>query len=49
MQDPQVAANGYTQEAEALTGWLESGHSTSPKKGVMQVSYCVALFFKKNY
>ena len=30
MQDPQVAADGYTYEAEALTGWLESGHNTSP-------------------
>ena len=30
MQDPQVAADGYTYEAEALREWLESGHDTSP-------------------
>ncbi|KAL5859692.1 hypothetical protein ACOSQ4_000988 [Xanthoceras sorbifolium] len=30
MEDPVVAADGYTYEAEALKGWLESGHDTSP-------------------
>ncbi|KAG6786779.1 hypothetical protein POTOM_008395 [Populus tomentosa] len=30
MQDPHVAADGYTYEAEALKGWLDSGHDTSP-------------------
>ncbi|EEF50538.1 U-box domain-containing protein 33 [Ricinus communis] len=30
MQDPHVAADGFTYEAGALTGWLESGHNTSP-------------------
>ncbi|KAG8391839.1 hypothetical protein BUALT_Bualt01G0228700 [Buddleja alternifolia] len=30
MQDPMVAADGFTYEAEALKGWLESGHDTSP-------------------
>lgn len=30
MQDPHVAADGFTYEAEALTGWLQSGHNTSP-------------------
>lgn len=30
MRDPQVAADGFTYEAEALKGWIESGHSTSP-------------------
>ncbi|OWM88201.1 U-box domain-containing protein 33 [Punica granatum] len=30
MQDPHVAADGYTYEAEALRGWLESGHDSSP-------------------
>ncbi|KAK3194786.1 hypothetical protein Dsin_026096 [Dipteronia sinensis] len=30
MQDPVVAADGYTYEAEALRGWLEGGHDTSP-------------------
>ena len=30
MRDPQVAADGYTYEAEALKGWLDSGYDTSP-------------------
>ncbi|XP_027108354.2 U-box domain-containing protein 33 isoform X2 [Coffea arabica] len=30
MQDPVVAADGYTYEAEALKGWLDSDHDTSP-------------------
>ncbi|KAI4369880.1 hypothetical protein MLD38_018277 [Melastoma candidum] len=30
MRDPHVAADGFTYEAEALRGWLESGHNTSP-------------------
>nr|ABK95716.1 unknown [Populus trichocarpa] len=30
MRDPHVAADGYTYEAEALKGWLDSGHDTSP-------------------
>ncbi|KAM2280342.1 hypothetical protein ACFX1S_041075 [Malus domestica] len=30
MQDPHVAADGFTYEAEALKGWLDSGHDTSP-------------------
>ncbi|XP_023771591.1 U-box domain-containing protein 33 isoform X1 [Lactuca sativa] len=30
MQDPVVAADGFTYEAEALKGWLDSGHNTSP-------------------
>ena len=30
MQDPHVAADGYTYEAEAIRGWLDSGHDTSP-------------------
>ncbi|KAJ8748864.1 hypothetical protein K2173_013295 [Erythroxylum novogranatense] len=30
MRDPQVAADGYTCEAEALRGWLDSGQGTSP-------------------
>ncbi|KAK4849012.1 hypothetical protein QYF36_019742 [Acer negundo] len=30
MQDPHVAADGYTYEGEALRGWLDSGHDTSP-------------------
>ncbi|KAK4804019.1 hypothetical protein SAY86_003836 [Trapa natans] len=30
MQDPHVAADGFTYEAVALRGWLEGGHNTSP-------------------
>ncbi|KAK7389946.1 hypothetical protein VNO78_25243 [Psophocarpus tetragonolobus] len=31
MQDPHVAADGFTYEAEAIRTWLESGHDTSPR------------------
>ncbi|KAL9264361.1 U-box domain-containing protein [Drosera capensis] len=30
MQDPHLAADGFTYEAEALRGWLDAGHDTSP-------------------
>jgi len=30
MQDPHVAADGFTYEAEAIRGWFDSGHNTSP-------------------
>ncbi|KAL1830289.1 hypothetical protein ACET3Z_008701 [Daucus carota] len=30
MHEPVVAADGYTYEAEAIKGWLESGNDTSP-------------------
>ncbi|KAJ7947654.1 Protein kinase domain [Quillaja saponaria] len=30
MHDPQVAADGFTYEGEAIRQWLESGHETSP-------------------
>ncbi|KAK6920117.1 U-box domain [Dillenia turbinata] len=30
MQDPQVAADGFTYEGEAIRGWLDGGHETSP-------------------
>ncbi|KAI3436919.1 uncharacterized protein J3R85_005961 [Psidium guajava] len=30
MQDPHVAADGFTYEAEAIRGWFTSGHDTSP-------------------
>jgi len=30
MRDPHIAADGFTYEAEALKGWLGSGHETSP-------------------
>ncbi|XP_062220796.1 U-box domain-containing protein 33-like isoform X2 [Phragmites australis] len=30
MRDPQIAGDGFTYEAEAITEWLSSGHDTSP-------------------
>ncbi|KAL9258010.1 U-box domain-containing protein [Drosera capensis] len=30
MQDPHLAADGFSYEAEALRGWLDAGHDTSP-------------------
>ncbi|CAL0308219.1 unnamed protein product [Lupinus luteus] len=30
MCNPHVAADGFTYEAEAIRGWLDSGHDTSP-------------------
>ncbi|XP_054811490.1 U-box domain-containing protein 33-like isoform X5 [Prosopis cineraria] len=30
MHDPQVAADGFTYEGEAIREWLENGHETSP-------------------
>ncbi|XP_030448976.2 U-box domain-containing protein 32 isoform X2 [Syzygium oleosum] len=30
MKDPLIAADGFTYEAEAIQGWLHSGHNTSP-------------------
>ncbi|KAF7139336.1 hypothetical protein RHSIM_Rhsim07G0014200 [Rhododendron simsii] len=35
MQDPHVAADGYTYELEALKGWLDGGHNTSPMTNLM--------------
>ncbi|KAG5514816.1 hypothetical protein RHGRI_036012 [Rhododendron griersonianum] len=39
MLDPQVAADGYTYELEALRGWLDGGHSTSPMTN-LQLPHC---------
>ncbi|KAL6898097.1 hypothetical protein ACP4OV_006693 [Aristida adscensionis] len=30
MNDPHIAADGFTYEAEAIRSWLHSGHETSP-------------------
>ncbi|WJX14501.1 hypothetical protein P8452_04754 [Trifolium repens] len=30
MEDPYIAADGFTYEEEAIRGWLDSGHDTSP-------------------
>ncbi|KAG5251565.1 U-box domain-containing protein [Salix suchowensis] len=39
MRDPHVAADGYTYEAEALKGWLDSGHDTSPMTN-LKLAHC---------
>ncbi|KAA8520639.1 hypothetical protein F0562_014895 [Nyssa sinensis] len=39
MRDPQVAADGFTYEAEALRGWLDSGHDTSPMTN-LKLAHC---------
>lgn len=30
MQDPHVAADGFTYEGEAIHSWLKNGRETSP-------------------
>ncbi|KAL3653699.1 hypothetical protein CASFOL_003380 [Castilleja foliolosa] len=30
MKDPHIAEDGYTYEADAIKGWFNSGHKTSP-------------------
>ncbi|CAN1751729.1 U-box domain-containing protein 32, partial [Linum perenne] len=30
MKDPQIAADGFTYEGDAIKGWIKSGHNTSP-------------------
>ena len=32
--DPHIAADGFTYEAEAIKGWLEIGHDTSPMTNI---------------
>ncbi|KAG5543353.1 hypothetical protein RHGRI_016173 [Rhododendron griersonianum] len=39
MVDPHVAADGYTYELEAVRGWLDEGHSTSPMTN-LQLPHC---------
>ncbi|KAK9743010.1 hypothetical protein RND81_03G211100 [Saponaria officinalis] len=34
MQDPHIASDGFTYEAEAIRGWIDSGHDTSPMTNV---------------
>ncbi|XP_048494317.1 U-box domain-containing protein 33 [Beta vulgaris subsp. vulgaris] len=34
MEDPQIASDGFTYEAEAIRGWLDSGRQTSPMTNV---------------
>lgn len=30
MKDPHIAGDGFTYEGDAIKGWLQSGHNTSP-------------------
>lgn len=30
MRNPYIAADGFTYEAEAMQGWIDNGHDTSP-------------------
>ncbi|KAK8462793.1 hypothetical protein SEVIR_1G269100v4 [Setaria viridis] len=39
MTDPHVAADGFTYEAEAIMGWLDSGHDTSPMTN-LKLEHC---------
>ncbi|XP_074273004.1 U-box domain-containing protein 33-like [Silene latifolia] len=39
MKDPHIASDGYTYEAEALKGWLDAGHDTSPMTN-LQLAHC---------
>ncbi|KAI8564841.1 hypothetical protein RHMOL_Rhmol03G0213700 [Rhododendron molle] len=39
MKDPQIAADGFTYEADAIKGWLNSGHVTSPMTN-LKLDHC---------
>ncbi|KAK8714745.1 hypothetical protein V6N13_042094 [Hibiscus sabdariffa] len=39
MKDPLIAADGFTYEADAIRGWLESGHDTSPMTN-LKLDHC---------
>ncbi|XP_023552426.1 U-box domain-containing protein 32-like isoform X1 [Cucurbita pepo subsp. pepo] len=39
MKDPLIAADGFTYEADAIRGWFESGHNTSPMTN-LKVEHC---------
>ena len=39
MQDPPVATDGFTYEAEVLREWFESGHDTSPMTN-LKLEHC---------
>lgn len=42
MEDPYIAADGFTYEADAIKGWLNSGHKTSPMTNLM-LDHCDLL------
>ncbi|KAL5744637.1 hypothetical protein ACOSQ2_027753 [Xanthoceras sorbifolium] len=39
MTDPHIAADGFTYEADAIKGWLKSGHNTSPMTN-LKMDHC---------
>ncbi|XVF53582.1 hypothetical protein PTKIN_Ptkin05aG0109800 [Pterospermum kingtungense] len=39
MKDPLIAADGFTYEADAIRGWLQSGHDTSPMTN-LKLEHC---------
>ncbi|KAJ1280322.1 hypothetical protein BS78_04G223200 [Paspalum vaginatum] len=39
MSDPHIAADGFTYEAEAITGWFDSGRDTSPMTN-LKLGHC---------
>lgn len=39
MKDPLIAADGFTYEADAIRGWLKSGHDSSPMTN-LKLEHC---------
>lgn len=39
MKDPLIAADGFTYEADAIRGWFQSGHNTSPMTN-LKLEHC---------
>ncbi|XVE64244.1 hypothetical protein DITRI_Ditri07aG0085800 [Diplodiscus trichospermus] len=39
MKDPLIAADGFTYEADAIRGWLQSGHDSSPMTN-LKLEHC---------
>ncbi|KAF6157756.1 hypothetical protein GIB67_037329 [Kingdonia uniflora] len=39
MQDPHIAADGFTYEAEAIKGWIDGGHKSSPMTN-LELAHC---------
>lgn len=42
MEDPCIAADGFTYEADAIKGWFDSGHKTSPMTN-LKLDHCDLL------
>lgn len=42
MKDPYIAADGFTYEGDAIKGWLNSGHKTSPMTN-LELDHCDLL------